>query len=144
MFSVLFLAVNTAFCLDGKDIVRLEGAGLDGPTIQVVIEEKIVETCAFTVDEMVALKQAGIGNEALQQILKSASFLKDVQPIEYTKDIRRIRSLSASDIIELKNREISDEIIQSIIAGIRDEDVEARNKSWQMLENMGVVVDDRK
>lgn len=143
LFSGLFPVLNTAFCLDGKDILLMKKAGLDGPTIQVVIEEKIVETCAFTVDEIMALKWAGVGNATLQQILKNASFLKDAQPIEYTKHTRRIRSLSVSDIIELKKNGISDEIIQSIIAGIRDEDVEARKKSWQMLESMGVVVDDR-
>jgi len=93
---------SMAFGLDAKDAVRLKKAGVSDQTLDVMAKEKIIETAAFTVEEVLAMKAAGIGENTLQSILTEGSFLKDREPIVYGKDLRSVRFTTAADIIELK------------------------------------------
>ncbi len=149
LFNIIFFSFASlafyglGFCLDGRDIVRLKDAGIDGETIQVIIREKIIETCAFTVQEILDLKQSGMRNETIRMVIESASFMKDAEPIEYGDDIKSIKFTSINDIIDLKNAGLSDEVIKAIISGKKNEDDEEHERAWQMLRNMGIIIDER-
>ena len=143
-FIATFTIVNTGLCLDAVDIVKLSDAGLNDETIQAIEREKIIETCAFTVQEILDLKGAGLSNATIRKVMESASFMKDTNPIEYGKDIRPIRFSSVKDIIDLKQAGISNEVIQAIVSGTKEvHNDEEYNRAWKMLENMGIIIDKR-
>ncbi|HSO63117.1 MAG TPA: hypothetical protein VLR50_18925 [Desulfobacterales bacterium] len=135
---------SLAFGLDAKDAVRLKKAGVSDQALSVVVKEKIIETAAFTVDEILAMKAAGIGEDTLQTILVEGSFLKEREPIVYGKDLRSVRFTTAADIIELKKAGVSDEVLQAIVAvSRRDSDVD-RDAALKLLRDMGIWVDVRR
>ena len=130
-----------AFGLDAKDAVRLKKAGVSDQTLDVMAQEKTIETAAFTVDEILAMKAAGIGENTLQTILAEGSFMKDREPIVYGKELRSVRFTTAADIIELKKAGVSDEVLQAIVAvNRRDSDVD-RDAALNLLRDMGIWVD---
>lgn len=131
-------------CLSGKDIIQLKKAGISDETIQLMVKEKTIETCAFTVQEIVDLRKSGIKDETIRVLIKEGSFMKDTEPVVYGKDIRSIKFTTAKDIIKLKDAGVSDEIIQAIIIfGSKERKDEEREKAWEMLKNMGIIVDMR-
>lgn len=134
---------HLAFCMDGKDLVKLNEAGIDDRTLQVILREKVIETCAFTVQEILDLKKAGMSNDTIRMVVESASFNSDTEPIEYGSHIKPIKFTGVNDIIDLKNAGVSDEIIRAMIAGTKNEDDEAHERAWEMLKNMGIIVDKR-
>jgi hypothetical protein len=140
----VMVMTSMAFGLDAKDAVRLKKAGVSDQTLEVMAKEKIIETAAFTVDEILAMKAAGIGESTLQTILAEGSFLKEREPIIYGKELRSVRYTTAADIIELKKAGVSDEVLQAIVAtNRRDSDVD-RDAAYKMLQNMGLLVDERR
>jgi hypothetical protein len=140
----VMVMTSMAFGLDAKDAVRLKKAGVSDQTLEVMAKEKIIETAAFTVDEILAMKAAGIGESTLQIILAEGSFLKEREPIIYGKELRSVRYTTAADIIELKKAGVSDEVLQAIVAtNRRDSDVD-RDAAYKMLQNMGILVDERR
>ena len=142
--SAVFIACNPAFCLDAEDIIKLSKAGIDRETLQTIEREKIIETCAFTVQDILDLRAAGLSNATIRKVLESASFMKDTEPIEYGKDIRPIKFTSAKDIIALKQAGISDDVIQAIVSGTKEvHNQEEYHRAWSMLENMGIIIDKR-
>lgn len=143
LFFCAFVFINNGFCLDSKSIETLIEAGVDGETIQLIIKEKIIETCAFTVQEILDLKRTGMGNETLRMFIESVSFMKDTDPIEYGDRIKLIKFTNVNDIIKLKNAGISDEVIKEILSGIKDEDDQENKRAWDMLKNMGLIIDER-
>jgi hypothetical protein len=140
----VMVMTSMAFGLDAKDAVRLKKAGVSDQTLDVMAKEKIIETAAFTVEEVLAMKAAGIGENTLQSILTGGSFLKDREPIVYGKDLRSVRFTTAADIIELKKAGVSDEVLQAIVAvSRRDSDVD-RDAALKLLRDMGIWVDVRR
>jgi len=129
--------------LDGDDIVRLNEAGIDGNTIQLIISEKVIETCAFSIQEIIDLKKCGIENETIRTLIESGSFMKDTGTILYGNDIKTIKFTSVNDIIKLKDAGISDDVIKAIISGKKKDYDEEYQRAWEMLENMGIIIDDR-
>jgi len=130
-----------AFSLDTADIVRLKKAGLSDQVLQTVMDEKVIETCAFSVDEIIELKKAGMSNETIDSIIKKGSFTKNNQPIVYGTETKSIKSLTPGDLIELKKAGISDEVLNSIVMGSYDYNNPEHRRAWNMLENMGLIVD---
>ena len=109
------------------------------------MRQKVIETCAFTIDEILDLKKAGLSEKTIQMVIKEGSFMKGAEPIVYGRDIRRSNFMTANDIIELKNAGLSDKTIQAIIIfGARDVNDLEREKAWEMLRNMGIFIDLRK
>jgi hypothetical protein len=143
-FSLIF--AGTGWGISADDIHRLDKAGLGGDTIQLIIKEKVIETCAFTVQELIDLKtKARLSDKTLQVLIAEGSFLKDRSPVVYGQDVKSVRLITVADIIELKRAGISDDIIQAIIisgSGSRNES--DRDNAWRMLHSMGIVVDTRK
>jgi len=142
-FLLLFLLVGTAASLNAEDMIRLKKAGIEGETIQTIIDEKAVETCAFTVDQIIDLKKAGLKGKTLRGIIRKGSFMKDTAPVVYGTETKSIRHMSPQDIIELKRAGVSDDVITSIVKGTLDRDNEDHRRAWSMLENMGLIVDRR-
>jgi hypothetical protein len=139
-----FVLPVPGFCLESEDIIRLNQAGVSGKTIQLLVREKAIETCSFTVQEIVQLKKAGVSDETIQMLIKQASFLKDEGPIVYGKDIKSIKLTTVKDIIELKNAGVSEDVIRAIIIfATRDANAIEREKAWDMLKNIGIIVDMR-
>jgi hypothetical protein len=147
IFTILFVFVgcNFGLCLDSEDIIMLKKAGISGKTIQLMIKEKTIETCSFTVQEILDLKKAELSDETIRMLIKEGSFIKDTEPVVYGKDIRSIKFITAKDIIELKDFGLNDEVIQAIIIfGSRDVNDAERERAWDMLKNMGIMLDMRK
>jgi len=143
VLSISLVAVSSVWGISSEDILRLSKAGIGSETIHVIIKEKVIETCAFSVQELIDLKtKAKISDKTIQMIVTENSFLKDRAPVVYGQDIKPLRVSTIQDIIELKQAGVSDEIIQSIIisgSGSRDE--ADREKAWKMLNSMGIIVD---
>ena len=139
----LFLMSGPAFPLDSEDIVRLRKAGISGETIQTIIDEKVIETCAFTVEGILDLKKSGLSDGAIRGIIKKGSFMKDSGPVVYGDSTKSIKSLSPQEIIELKKAGVSDDVIKSIVSGSLNRDDQDHRRAWRMLENMGWIVDGR-
>ncbi|MBW2099634.1 MAG: hypothetical protein JRG68_02535 [Deltaproteobacteria bacterium] len=144
VFSILlsFVFINVGLCLDGKDMIRLKKGGISDETIQTIAREKTIETCSFTVQEILDLKNEGLKDKTIRMLIKYGSFVKDAEPVVYGKDIRSIQFTTAKDIIELKDAGVSDEVIQAIIIfGSRDVSDIERDKAWEMLKHMGIIID---
>ena len=134
----------SGLCLDGNELVKLKKSGISDKVIQSIVKERTIETCAFTVREIIDLKQAGLSNKTLMMLLRESSFLKGRKPVVYGKELRSIKLTTARDIIELKDAGISNEIIQAIIIyGSRNVDDKDRENAWEMLKNMGIILDMR-
>ena len=130
--------------LDGQSILALKQAGLSEETIQLVMQEKIVETGAFTVQEIIAFKTAGLAEETIQRIIKDGSFMSDTTTIVYGRDTKPLEMTSAKDIIALKKAGISEAVIQAIIIyRSRAAGDEERADAWKMLQRMGIIIDQR-
>ena len=143
-FMVGMLIPSVAFCLSGTDAIRLKKAGVEDQTIQLMIQEKTIETRAFTVDEILAMKKAGISEKTLRMLITENSFMKERQPLVYGKNTQPLSFTTVSDIIALKDAGISDNVIQAILLAIRDEDNIDTRRAWRMLNSMGIIVDQRR
>jgi len=133
------------FCLEDNDIVRLKKAGISNPVIELILDEKIIETCALTIDEIVNLKQSGLNSDTISIIIKRLSFVKNSSPMVYGKNLHGIKSVTIKDLIELKRAGFSDAVIQNVIL-INTEEISdnEREKVLNMLENMEMTINLRK
>jgi hypothetical protein len=127
-----------------KAMLALKQAGFSDATIALADREKTIETVAFTVEELVQLKKAGISEKTIQTLIRENSFLRDQKPIVYGRDVKPLRMSSASDIIALKEAGMSDEIIQAVVKVAGQNQDEDYQRSWEMLNNMGIIVDTRR
>jgi hypothetical protein len=150
LFTVFIVLITvggsrTGYAISSDALIVLKQAGVSDGTIQVLVEEKALETAAFTVPEIVALKEAGLSEETIQLVIREGSFMKDREPIVYGKDLKPLKFTTAKDIIELKNAGVSDEVIKAIIVySSQDSNDRDRQRAWEMLNNMGLVVDERR
>ena len=138
----LFVA-NSARALSGQNVVKLKKAGVSDQTIDVIVQEKVIETAAFSIDDIVAMKKAGVGEQTMRKIIKDGSFTNKPKTVVYGKSTQSVRHLSPDDIITLKEKGVSDEVLQSVIKDSRSEDQEDRDRAWKMLENMDLRIDTR-
>ncbi len=138
LFSVLLVLIfaHSGLTLSSKGSVHLKKAGVSDQTIQLIVKEKVIETAAFTVDDIVNMKKAGLGDKTLQMLIKENSFLKNSEPIVYGDNTRSLRFTSPQDVIELKKRGVSDDVIQAVIEATKSGDKQDRERAWDMLQNM--------
>jgi hypothetical protein len=135
------LAAQTGLCLNGRGVVRLKRAGVSDQTIQLIIKEKIIETAAYTVQDIIDMKNAGLGEKTLQMLIKENSYLKDTEPIVYGKDIQTLRFTTVQDVIELKKAGLSDEVIQAMIAVSGERYYAEREEALDLLRDMNILLD---
>ena len=131
-----FLLINPAWSLSSQNVVELKKAGVSDQTIQVIAQEKVIETAAFSVDDIVAMKKAGVGEKTLRMMMKDGSFLNNHEPIVYGRSTQTVRNISPEEVINLKQNGVSDEVIQSVIEGSKSDDEQDRERAWRMLDNM--------
>ncbi len=146
VLSILFFlnVCTSAFCLTDREIIQLKNADISDAIIRDMVYEKTVETCAFSVKEILKLKKAGVTETTIRVLIRESSFLKDVKPVVYGRDIKSIQLLTVNDLIELKNAGIHDEILRAIVVyGGWSSEKDDRAKAWEMLKNAGVIVDTR-
>jgi len=137
-----FIVAGPGFCLDGSDAIKLKKAGINDETVQLIIKEKIIETCAFTVQEILKLKEAGLSDKTIRMLIENGSFMKDREPVVYGENLMSIKFTRATDIIKLKDAGVSDEVIQAVITcGSKSNNDSEKEKAWKMLENMGIMMD---
>lgn len=143
---ILLLAAGLAVpppasALDAQSIARLKKAGIEDATIEVMVQERTIETAAFTVEDIIAMRRAGVGEPALQTLIREGSFLKDREPVVYGGELRSIRLATLNDIIRLKQAGVSDEVLQAIVAASRrGSDVE-REQALRRLQEAGIWVE---
>jgi len=145
-FFNLFLCVfltNSAWALSSQNVVALKKAGVSDQTIQVITQEKVIETAAFSIEDIVAMKRAGVGEETIRLIIKDGSFLNNSEPIVYGRSTQSVRNISPEEVINLKKNGVSDEVIQSVIEASKSDDQQDRERAWRMLENMRLRVHTR-
>ena len=135
---------GVGWALDGKSVARLKKAGVSDQTLELMARERTVETAAFTVDEIVAMKAAGIGEKALQTLISEGSFLKDREPVVYGNELRSVRLAGPADIIALKQAGVGDEVLQAIVAASRPNSDLDREEALRLLREMGIWVDWRR
>jgi hypothetical protein len=143
VMTFLCLGYHSAEALDPGDMAKLTKAGLSGKVIQTIIDEKVIETCAFTVQEIIDLKKSGLSDEAIEGIVKKGSFTKGPQKVVYGKTTQSLKSISPEDMIKLKKAGISDDVLKEIARGSIDRDDEEHRRAWDMLNSMGLLVDSR-
>ncbi|MGD8715927.1 MAG: hypothetical protein PVG70_15345, partial [Desulfobacterales bacterium] len=147
LFTILWislaflLAAQTGLCLNGKSVVRLKRAGVSDQTIQLIIKEKIIETAAYTLQDIIDMKKAGLGEKTLQMLIKENSYLRDTEPIIYGKDIQTLRFTTVQDVIELKKAGLSDEVIQAMIAVSGERYYAEREEALDLLRDMNILLD---
>ena len=141
LFSILWLslafllAAQTGLSLNGKSVLRLKRAGVSDQTIQLIIKEKVIETAAYTVQDIIDMKKAGLGEKTLQMLIKENSYLRDTEPIIYGKDIQAAKDMLFDRIsalsLEERTLNFADEYIremynsaeQMVINKIKEHDI---------------------
>lgn len=146
VFIVLWTLVLPfrTLALDGKAIQTLKTAGVEDAVLDALIEHRSIETGQLTVDEVVALKKAGLGAATLKEIIIRGSFVAGRSDKVYGADTHGIQFLTVRDILRLKEAGIGEKTLQALMAGNGPDaqDAETR-RAWRMLESWGVVVDRR-
>jgi hypothetical protein len=148
-FAALVLAfalavLPAAHALDGPSIVHLKRAGVSDATIEVLVRERAIETAAFSVEEIIAMKAAGMGENALQAVVAAGSFMKDREPVVYGNDLKPISLSTPADLIALKQAGVSDEVLQAIALTSGGGGDAERQQALDVLRNSGVWVDMRR
>jgi hypothetical protein len=140
LLSAVLLAAAPVLAMDAKSVARLKIAGVEDETIALMVQERSVETAAFTVEDILAMKSAGIGEATLRTFIREGSFMKDREPVVYGNDLRSMRLSSVSDIIRLKEAGVSDQVLQAIVEVSRRDAPIDRNQV-RLLREMGIWVD---
>jgi hypothetical protein len=139
--ALLLIITHPISGLNSESLVRLKEAGVSDATIRIMVREKVVETAAFSVQEIIDMKMAGLSEKTIQMVIKEGSFLKDTAPIVYGKDIRSIEFTTARDVIELKQAGVSDEVIQAILYVVGESTDSQRRDAWDLLRDLEIRVD---
>lgn len=129
-------------CLESKEIIRLRNAGVDNTIIELIIKDKIIETCALTIDEIIELKEAGLNDKIILSFIKQRSFLKNAEPRYYGKTLHPVKSATIHDLIKLKEIGMSDDVIGKIISlNTKNLDSVEREEILDLLKDLEIFID---
>lgn len=144
--GMIFWVAGSGWGINNNDLLLLRAAGISDETLQVIIKEKVIETCAFSVQELIDLKlKGGVSDKTIRLMVNEGSFIKNRSPVVYGQDIQAFNFITLKDILELKQAGLSDEIVQAIIiSGSGSISQQDRDKAWNMLKHIGIVIDTRK
>lgn len=141
---ILFALAGSAVGMDPDAVVRLKEAGAGDVVLEALVREKSLETAAFTVDELVRMKAAGVGDEALVKMIKERSFVSGKKEVVYGEDVRPATRATVQDILKLKEKGISDEVINTIVQNQAvDPTIEEHRRAMQILKDMNLLIDVR-
>lgn len=142
IFSVLSLDSRA---MDNASMETLIKSGIGADALSAIIEERVVETGAFSVEELIFMKKTGFSDKSIEQIVRRGSFLNDSEPIVYGQRTWTVQYLTPDDIIRLKQAGLSDEVIVELVKNNgRSLSDSSREKAFDMLKSMGMIVDTRK
>ncbi len=141
---LVIIAAAVGLGISSRQLTALGAAGVGDSVIEALIAEKSLETAAFTVDEIISLKTAGLSDDTITLLVRERSFMKNREPIVYGKDVQPINTSSINDLMTLKQKGMSDDVLQELIRyqSTRTSDLD-RQRSWEMLNSMGIVIDGR-
>jgi len=144
LLIILAVAAAAALGMSSQKMTALSAAGVGGDVIAALIAEKSFETAAFTVEEIVSLKKSGMSDGTIVLLVRERSFMKGAGTRVYGKDVQPINAASINDLVTLKQNGMSDAVLQELIRyqSTRSSDQD-RQQSWEMLKNMGIVIDGR-
>ena len=139
---IFYLQITaTALAMSGDQVVRLKQAGVSDKTLQLMIQEKSIETASLTVDEVLGMKAAGIEEETLQVIVKSRSFMNHNHSVVYEIGPQAIQVTSVEDLVVLKEAGFSEESIRAIVTVVAtDENKQTYKDALRLLDNIGIWV----
>ena len=137
------LVANSVWALSSKNVVELKKAGVSDQTINLIVQEKVIETAAFSVDDVVAMKKAGVGEQTMQAIIKNGSDSNRSKTVVYGRSTQTVRNISPEEIITLKQSGVSDEVLKSVVEASRSDDQRDRDRAWRMLENSRLWIHER-
>lgn len=139
--ALILTTAVPAVALDAKGLARLKKAGVEDATIALMVQERTTETGAFTIEDILAMKSAGIGEAALRTFIREGSFMKERGPVVYGSELRSVRLGSVDDILRLKQAGVSDEVLQAVVkASRRGADVD-QEQALRQLQEMGIWVE---
>ena len=131
----------TALAMSGDQMIRLKQAGVSDETLQLMIQEKSIETASLTVNDILDMKAAGIEEETLQVIVKSCSFMNHNRNLVYEIGPQAIQVNSVEDLVVLKEAGFSEETIRAIITvASADKHQQAYTDALRVLDNLGIWV----
>ena len=141
----LLLAAGSVLALDSDGLRALKSAGFDDATITLLVAHRSLETGRLTVEELVSLKRAGLGEAALRQLIEGGSFVRRPSARVYRSEGALKHFLTASDIITLKEAGIGDAVLQALVRGEDTQGAPAGELAHarRMLDAMGIVIDAR-
>ena len=143
--SAVFLLLLDSYAMDNASMDALIKSGIGPNTLSAIIEEYVIETGAFSVEELISMKKAGFSDQSIEQIVRRGSFLKNSEPIVYGQRTWSLRHLTPDDIIRLKQAGLSDEVIVELVKNSgRNLSDSSREEAFNLLESMGIIVDTRK
>ena len=151
IISVLF-SITAVFSVLSSDGCAMDDASMDaliksgiGPhALSAIIEERVVETGAFSIETLISMKKAGFSDQSIEQIVRNGSFLKDSEPIVYGQRTWSVRDLTPGDIIQLKQAGVSDEVIIELVKNNdRSLSDSSRKEAFDLLKSMGIIIDTR-
>lgn len=125
-------------------LVRLKQEGFDEKTLALIIQEKAIETAAFSVEELIQLKRAGIRSSTLQILIQNRSFIRNRAPIVYGADVKPIRLASVEDIIRLKKNGVDDDTLEAIVNAASSGRDDQQMRDERLLEGMELRIDTRR
>ncbi|MGD9291122.1 MAG: hypothetical protein PVG74_26120 [Desulfobacterales bacterium] len=133
---IIFVTAHPGVTATGNEIAKLKKAGLGDKTIQLIVQEKVIETALFSTEDFVNMKKAGVSDKTLQALIEKGSFLTNSAPIVYGRQTQSVRQITVQDVINLKINGVSDSVIQAVIEATTASDVKDRERAWRMLEHM--------
>ena len=140
-FFLLGLAPFTASAMTGEQILRLKQAGVSDESIQLMIQEKSIETVSLTIQEVLEMKTAGIGEDTLQIMIRGLSFLKHSQVVVYENTRAGVSLTSAGDLLMLKEAGFSEETIRALMTvAAGNEDHQDYEKALRILDHLNLWI----
>jgi len=141
---ILVAMTGSAIGMDPDAVVRLKEAGAGDAVVEALVREKSLETAAFTVDELVKMKKAGLGDDALVKMIEERSFVSGKKAVVYGEDVRPATRATVQDIMKLKEKGISDEVINTIVQSQAvGPTIEEHRRAMQILKDMNLLIDVR-
>lgn len=131
----------SATAMTGDQILRLKQAGVSDDSIQLMIQEKSIETVSLTIEEVLDMKAAGIEEETLQAIITSSSFMNHSQNVVYELGPQGLQVSTVEDLVVLKEAGLSEETIRAIITVTStDKNSQTYSDALRVLDNIGIWV----
>lgn len=146
LLPVFLVAMTaTAWSLSGSHISTLMKNGVSPETIQLLIREKTIETRTLTIQEIVEMKRSGLEEKTLQALILESAHPAPRKTIVYGEKAGPVLIRTLEDIVFLKQKGVSDDIIRALLqAGSGKATAAEREETFDLLKKMGIVVDLRK